>query len=70
MEQELFTVAEVAAILSLSERTVESLIARGHLRSALAPGTERARRISRDMIEDYIAAFNSMRFRRQPHRST
>jgi len=39
--KELFTVQEVAVSLSLSARTVESLIAQGHLRSAVAPGTER-----------------------------
>jgi excisionase family DNA binding protein len=59
VQRELFTIAEVAAILSLSERTVESLVARGHLRSAVAPGTDRARRISRTMIAEYIECFDS-----------
>ena len=56
--KELFTVAEVAAILSLSKRTVESLIAHGFLRSGVAPGTDRTRRVSRTMIEEYVDAFN------------
>jgi excisionase family DNA binding protein len=60
-QKELFTVAEVAKILSLGERTVESLIARGFLRSALAPGTH-ARRVSREMIDEYLQKFNSSPF--------
>jgi excisionase family DNA binding protein len=57
--KELFTVQEVAEILSLSERTVESLISKGWLRSAIAPGTERSRRVSRNMIQEYIESFDS-----------
>lgn len=57
--KELFTVREVAALLSLSVRTIEALIANGHLRSAIAPGTERSRRVSRAMIEEYVRDFNS-----------
>lgn len=57
--RELFTLAEVAVILSLSERTVETLVAKGFLRSAVAPGTDRSRRVSRVMIQDYLDAFNS-----------
>jgi excisionase family DNA binding protein len=60
VRQELFTLAETAAILSPSERTIEALVARGHLRSAIAPGTDRARRISRAMIEEYIDRFNGL----------
>lgn len=59
LRKELFTIGEVATILSLSKRTVEALIARGYLRSALAPGTDRARRVSRAMIEDYLVSFNT-----------
>lgn len=59
LRQELFTIPEVALILSLSERTVETLIARGLLRSAIAPGTDRARRVSRAMIEEYLQEFDS-----------
>ena len=57
--KELFTIAEVADLLSLSVRTIEALIAKGHLRSAIAPGTERARRVSREMISEYVEGFNS-----------
>ncbi len=59
LPKELFTLAEVAVVLSLSERTVETLIAKGFLRSAVAPGTDRSRRVSRAMIEDYVDQFNS-----------
>lgn len=59
LRKELYTIGEVATVLSLSKRTVEGLIARGYLRSALAPGTDRARRISRAMIEDYLVSFNT-----------
>ena len=52
-QKELFTLTEVATMLSLSERTVEGLVAHGHLRSAVAPGTDRSRRVSRSMIEEY-----------------
>ncbi len=58
LQKELFTLAECATILSLSERTVEALVAQGHLRSAVAPGTERSRRVSRTMLEDYIRDFD------------
>lgn len=61
LQKELYTLAECAAILSVSERTVETLVAQGHLRSAVAPGTDRARRVSRAMLEDYIRAFNGER---------
>ncbi len=57
--KELFTIPEVAALLSLSKRTIEALIAKGLLRSAIAPGTERARRISREMLTEYMVEFNS-----------
>lgn len=57
--KELFTIREVAALLSVSKRTIESLIAHGYLRSAIAPGTDRARRISKAMIEEYVECFNS-----------
>lgn len=57
--KELFTIADVAELLSLSERTVESLIAKGLLRSAIVPGTDRARRISRAMIDEYVSDFNA-----------
>lgn len=57
--KELYTLQEVAGILSLSVRTVETLIANGYLRSAIAPGTERSRRVSKAMIEEYIQDFNS-----------
>lgn len=59
LHKELFTLAEVAFLLSLSERTVETLVAHGHLRSAIAPGTDRSRRVSRAMIEEYVETFNS-----------
>ena len=58
-QKELFTLADVAIMLALSERTVESLVARGHLRSAIAPGTDRSRRVSREMIDEYLERFNS-----------
>ncbi len=58
LQKELFTLAECAAILSLSERTVEALVSQGYLRSALAPGTERSRRVSRAMLEEYVLAFD------------
>ena len=58
LQKELFTLAECATILSLSERTVEALVAQGHLRSAVAPGTERSRRVSRQMLEEYIRDFD------------
>lgn len=50
---------EVAALLSLSVQTIEALIANGYLRSAIAPGTERSRRVSRAMLEEYVQDFNS-----------
>ena len=59
LQKELFTLAECATILSLSERTVEALVAQGHLRSAVAPGTERSRRVSRAMLEEYIRDFDA-----------
>ena len=58
LQKELFTLPECATILSLSERTVEALVAQGYLRSGLAPGTERSRRVSRAMLEDYIRDFD------------
>lgn len=64
LQKELFTLPEVSVILSLSERTVEALIAKGNLRSAVAPGTDRSRRVSRTMIEEYLAEFNSQNKRR------
>lgn len=57
--KELFTLEQVAAMLSLSKRKVEQLIANGILRSAIAPGTDRARRVSRAMIEEYVEGFDS-----------
>ena len=59
LQKELFTLAEVSVILSLSERTIEALIAKGNLRSAVAPGTDRSRRVSRAMIHEYLEEFNS-----------
>ena len=58
LQKELFTLAECATILSLSERTVEALVSQGYLRSAVAPGTDRSRRVSRAMLEDYIRTFD------------
>ena len=58
LQKELFTLAECATILSLSERTVEALVAQGFLRSAVPPGTERSRRVSRTMLEEYIRDFD------------
>lgn len=58
-EKELFTLPEVAAMLALSERTIEMLIAKGFLRSAVAPGTDRSRRVSRAMIREYVDEFDS-----------
>ena len=58
-DKELLTLSDVACVLSLSERTVESLVAKGYLRSAIAPGTERSRRISRTMLREYIEWFDS-----------
>jgi excisionase family DNA binding protein len=55
----LYTIAEVAYALNLSKRSVESLIAQGILRSGIAPGTDRARRISQSMIDEYLDTFNS-----------
>lgn len=51
--QEAYTLEEVAAILSLSKRTVESLIARRELASFNPPGTK-ARRISRLQLNQYL----------------
>jgi excisionase family DNA binding protein len=58
LRKELFTLAECATILSLSERTVEALVSQGYLRSAVPPGTERSRRVSRAMLEEYIRDFD------------
>jgi excisionase family DNA binding protein len=58
LQKELFTLAECATILSLSERTVEALVAQGYLRSAVPRGTERSRRVSRAMLEEYIRDFD------------
>lgn len=56
--KELFTLGECAEMLSLSERTVEALVAQGYLRSAVAPGTERSRRVSKAMLDEYISRFD------------
>ena len=61
LRKELFTIPEIAVVLSLSERTVESLVSQGFLRSSIAPGTDRTRRISRPMLEEYVARFDSLR---------
>src|ERR1700734_2310871 len=58
LQKELYTLAECATVLSLSERTVEALVAQGYLRSGVAPGTERSRRVSRAMLEEYIREFD------------
>jgi excisionase family DNA binding protein len=56
--KELFTIAEIAAMLSCCERLVEKLIARRELESSIMPGTRRARRVSRAQLERYLAKFN------------
>ena len=61
LPRELFTIDQVAVILGMSERTVETLVAQGHLRSAIAPGTNRSRRVSRAMLAEYIDRFNGSR---------
>lgn len=60
LQKELFTIPEIAVVLSLSERTVESLIAQGFLRSGIPPGTDRTRRVSRRMLDEYVARFDSL----------
>lgn len=59
LHKELFTIPEIAVILSMSERTVETLISQGVLRSGIAPGTDRARRVSRRMLDEYVTRFDS-----------
>ncbi len=59
LDRELYTLEQVSQLLSLSKRKVEDLVGQGLLRSAIAPGTERARRVSRAMIQEYVDDFNS-----------
>jgi len=53
-ERELYTLKQVADLLSVSLRTVESLVARGHLESGVLPGTGRTRRVSRRQLQRFI----------------
>lgn len=57
--QLLFSIEEVAAILSLSKREIENLIRAGILESGIAPGTKRARRVSRRHLERYVDRLES-----------
>jgi excisionase family DNA binding protein len=72
--QELYTLPEVAALLSVGLRTVEDLVKNGDLASGIVTGTERARRVSRAQIVAYIEAFNlqnglNRTYRKSPRRS-
>lgn len=55
LRQELYTVAQVAVILSLSIGSVKKLITEGWLASCHPHGMPKARRVTRKMIDDYIA---------------
>jgi excisionase family DNA binding protein len=72
--QELYTLQEVAALLSVSQRTVEDLVKNGDLASGIVAGTERARRVSRAQIVAFMEAFNlqngtNRNYRKSPRRS-
>ncbi len=54
----LYTVDDVAALLSISKSTVEKLIQQGYLASGIVQGTDRARRISRKQVEAFIEQFD------------
>lgn len=57
--QLLFTLEEAGALLSMSKREVENLVRAGHLESGIAPGTTRARRVSRWHLERYVERLES-----------
>jgi len=50
----LYTLTEAAYLLSLSKREVEELVQTEHLESGIAPGTKRARRVSRQQLRRYV----------------
>ncbi|MHB8636063.1 MAG: helix-turn-helix domain-containing protein [Fimbriimonadaceae bacterium] len=50
----LFTLEDAGRLLSLSKREVENLVRAGELESGIAPGTIRARRISRRQLDRYV----------------
>jgi excisionase family DNA binding protein len=54
----LYTVDDVAALLSIGRSTVEKLIQEGYLASGIVQGTGRARRISRKQVEAFIEQFD------------
>jgi excisionase family DNA binding protein len=49
-----YSVDDVAILLNVSPRTVESLIAKGLLKSTLVPGTTRARRGTRAQLQAFV----------------
>lgn len=54
----LLRAVQAAALLSVSERTVRTLIASGDLEAAQAPGTSgpRGRRVTRASVEAYLGS--------------
>ena len=57
-DKELYTVSEIARLLSCGNRLVENLIAKRELESSLMPGTRRARRVSREQLDRYLSKFH------------
>jgi|GEM_PF-4071433 len=54
----LYTVDEVAILLSVGRSTVEKLIHEGYLASGIVQGTGRARRISRKQVDAFVESFD------------
>jgi excisionase family DNA binding protein len=52
--QESFSYEEVAQLLSVSKRQVQEWVASGDLKTLALPGTERLRRVSRDMLKTFV----------------
>ncbi len=52
--QESFTYEEAAQLLSVSKRQVQEWVASGDLKTLGLPGTERLRRVSRDMLKAFV----------------
>lgn len=68
-EKEVLKMSEVATLLNVSKRLVETWISNGRLKSVIMPNTTRSRRVTRDQLESFIQTLElEFGYRRMPTR--